>query len=189
MSCKSTKEIDFKKLSEGFTERLKKENELYDKRLEAYKMLFSKEGIIAGAIFTAMVHNKSAEENYPIKLIRKKKTKERLELEFKVKKDRFDIHLYKNEEENKYSFNIYFFEGEEYSYKIQNFFCFSEYAALIKIMQILNYAIKDDFNIKKREELEYIQKGLDEIENAFAELEIKLASIEGKKLKKEVLLK
>ena len=134
MKNNSTKEIDFKKLSEGFQERLKKENELYDKRLEAYKMLFSKEGIISGAIFTAMVHNRSAEENYPIKLIKKKKSKERLELEFKAKKDHFDIHLYKNKEENKYSFNIYFFEGKEYSYKIQNFFCFSEYAALIKII-------------------------------------------------------
>ena len=89
MKNNSTKEIDFKKLSEGFQERLKKENELYDKRLEAYKMLFSKEGIISGAIFTAMVHNKSAEENYPIKLIKKKKRKERIELEFKAKIDYF----------------------------------------------------------------------------------------------------
>lgn len=164
---------------------LAKQCELDDKRTNAYEILFSseKQDTIATAVVTSLLMEskeylglgKSVKESLPIKPIKTTQTKERLEAEFKTADDHFDIHLYNKE--NKYSFTIFFYKGVNYYFTMRNFFCFSEDAALIKIIQILSYAIKDDFSIRQKGELRLIRKKFETIENSFAELEIKLAGL------------
>ena len=120
---------------------------------------------------------KSVKESLPIKPIKTTQTAERIEAEFKTANDRFDIHLYENEKENKYSFSIFFYKGVNYYFTMRDFFCFSEDAALVKILQILSYALNDDFSVRDESELRLIRKKLKKIENSFAKLEIKLAGL------------
>lgn len=172
-------------ISKAVKADLAKQCELDDKRTNAYEILFSseKQDTIATAVVTSLLMEskeylglgKSVKESLPIKPIKTTQTKERLEAEFKTADDHFDIHLYNKE--NNYSFTIFFYKGVNYYFTMRNFFCFSEDAALIKIIQILSYAIKDDFSIRQKGELRLIRKKFETIENSFAELEIKLAGL------------
>ena len=162
---------------------LAKQCELDDKRTKAYEILFSKQDIIAKAVFHAfsMKNKKNSKlgkfvtKNNPIVHIKTIPTRERLEAEFKIPKGYFDIHLYENE--NKYSFTIFFYKGVDYYFEMRDFFCFSRDAALVKIIQILSYTLNDDFNIRDKSQLRLIRKKLKKIENSIAKLEIKLAGL------------
>ena len=162
---------------------LAKQCELDDKRTKAYEILFSKQDIIAKVVFHAfsMKNKKNSKlgrfvtENNPIVHIKTTPTRERLEAEFEISKGYFDIHLYENE--NKYSFSIFFYKGVEYYFEMRDFFCFSRDAALVKIIQILSYALNDDFSIRDESELGLISKKLKKIENSIAKLVIKLAGL------------
>lgn len=162
---------------------LAKQCELDDKRTKAYEILFSKQDIIAKAVFHAfsMKNKKNSKlgkfvtKNNPIVHIKTIPTRERLEAEFKTANDYFDIHLYENE--NKYSFTIFFYKGVDYYFEMRDFFCFSRDAALVKIIQILSYALNDDFSIRDKSQLRLIRKKLKKIENSIAKLEIKLGGL------------
>lgn len=172
-------------ISEKSKAKLVKQCELDDKRSKAYEILFSKQDTITMAVLTSLLIKdkefaklgKSVKESLPIKPVKTTQTAERIEAEFKTRNDRFDIHLYENEKENKYSFSIFFYKGVNYYFTMRDFFCFSEDAALVKILQILSYALNDDFSVRDESELRLIHKKLKKIENSFAKLEIKLAGL------------
>ena len=178
-------------ISEKSKAKLVKQCELDDKRSKAYEIIFSKQDTITMAVLTSLLIKdkeftklgKSVKESLPIKPIKTTQTAERLKAEFKTANDRFDILLYENEKENKYSFSIFFYKGVNYYFAMRDFFCFSEDAALVKILQILSYSLNDDFSIRDESELRLIRKKLKKIENSFAKLEIKLAGLGGDKTK------
>ena len=183
----NTKKDFLYKISEKSKAELAKQCELDDKRSKAYEILFSKQDTITMAVLTSLLIKdkeftklgKSVKESLPIKPIKTTQTAERIEAEFKTTNDHFDIHLYENEKENKYSFTIFFYKGVNYYFTMRDFFCFSEDAALVKILQILSYALNDDFSVRDESELRLIRKKLKKIENSFAKLEIKLAGLGG----------
>ena len=185
----NTKKDFLYKISEKSKAELAKQCELDDKRAKAYEILFSKQDTITMAVLTSLLIKdkefaklgKSIKESLPIKPIKTTQTAERIEAEFKTANDRFDIHLYENEKENKYSFSIFFYKGENYYFTMRDFFCFSEDVALVKILQILSYALNDDFSVRDESQLRLIRKKLKKIENSFAKLEIKLAGLGGDK--------
>ena len=181
----NTKKDFLYEISEKSKAELTKQCELDDKRSKAYEILFSKQDTITMAVLTSLLIKdkefaklgKSVKESLPIKPIKTTQTAERIEVEFKTVNDRFDIHLYENEKENKYSFSIFFYKGVNYYFTMRDFFCFSKDAALVKILQILSYALNDDFSVRDESELRLIRKKLKKIENSFAKLEIKLAGL------------
>ena len=113
----NTKKDFLYEISEKSKAELAKQCELDDKRSKAYEILFSKQDTITMAVLTSLLIKdkefvklgKSVKESLPIKPIKTTQTAERIEAEFKTANDRFDIHLYENEKENKYSFTIFFY--------------------------------------------------------------------------------